>query len=129
LLPAKPTEFGEKTTILNLAVFALKMHVVGKGASGAHVVVQYKSSVFVGDLINPTNRVWLELGYVSGWLIRLKELKALGADKIYLYRRSAGSVELITNQSAYLSNVRAWVRAERQHSNAKELGFFTNLKL
>jgi glyoxylase-like metal-dependent hydrolase (beta-lactamase superfamily II) len=128
-LAAKPTEFGDKTTELNLAGISIKLHVLGKGASGAHVVVQYKSSIFVGDLINPTNHAWLELGYVSDWLIRLNELKLLGADKIYPGRGLAGGAELITNQAAYLSNVRAWVRAEKQNSNAKELGFYTKLKL
>jgi glyoxylase-like metal-dependent hydrolase (beta-lactamase superfamily II) len=128
-LAAKPTEFGERTTELTIAGIAIKLHVLGKGASGAHVVVQYKNSVFVGDLINPTNHAWLELGYVSEWIIRLNELKALGADKIYPGRGPAGGADLITNQAAYLSNVRAWVRAEKQNSNAKELGFFTKLKL
>jgi glyoxylase-like metal-dependent hydrolase (beta-lactamase superfamily II) len=128
-LAAKPTAFGDKTTVLNLAGLPIKLHVLGKGASGAHVVVQYKSSVFVGDLINPANHAWLELGYVSEWLIRLDELKTLGADKIYPGRGLAGGAELISNQAAYLSNVRTWVRAEKQNSNAKELGFFTKLTL
>jgi glyoxylase-like metal-dependent hydrolase (beta-lactamase superfamily II) len=128
-LAAKPTEFGAKTTELNLAGLTLTLHVSGKGASGAHVVVQYKSSLFVGDLINPTNHAWLELGYVSDWLNRLNELKALGADKIYPGRGAAGGAELIINQANYLSNVRTWVRTEKQNSNAKELGFFTKLKL
>jgi glyoxylase-like metal-dependent hydrolase (beta-lactamase superfamily II) len=128
-LAAKPTAFGDKTTELNLAGLSIKLHVLGKGASGAHVVVQYEKSLFVGDLINPTNHAWLELGYASDWLIRLNEIKALEADKIYPGRGLAGGVELISNQAAYLSNVRTWVRAEKQNSNAKELGFFTKHKL
>jgi glyoxylase-like metal-dependent hydrolase (beta-lactamase superfamily II) len=126
---AKPAEFGAKTMEMTLAGLNLTLHVLGKGASGAHVVVQYKSSLFVGDLINPTNHAWLELGYVSEWINRLNELKALGADKIYPGRGAAGGAELITNQANYLSNVRTWVRTEKQNSNAKELGFFTKLKL
>jgi glyoxylase-like metal-dependent hydrolase (beta-lactamase superfamily II) len=128
-LAAKPTEFGSNTTELNIAGIRLTLHVLGKGASGAHVVVQYKSHLFVGDLINPSNHAWLELGYVSEWLNRLNELKALGADKIYPGRGIAGGAELITNQANYLSNVRTWVRTEKQNSNAKELGFFTKRKL
>jgi glyoxylase-like metal-dependent hydrolase (beta-lactamase superfamily II) len=128
-LAAKPTEFGDKTMDLSLAGITLTLHVLGKGASGAHVVVQYKKSLFVGDLINPSNHAWLELGYVDDWQNRLNELKSLGADKIYPGRGPAGGAELITNQATYLSNVRTWVRAEKQNSNAKELGFFTKLKL
>jgi glyoxylase-like metal-dependent hydrolase (beta-lactamase superfamily II) len=128
-LAAKPAEFGDKTMDLSLAGITFTLHVLGKGASGAHVVVQYKKSLFVGDLINPTNHAWLELGYASDWLIRLNEIKALEADKIYPGRGFAGGAELISNQAAYLSNVRTWVRAEKQNSNAKELGFFTKLKL
>jgi glyoxylase-like metal-dependent hydrolase (beta-lactamase superfamily II) len=128
-LAAKPTEFGDITTELTLAGITLKLHVLGKGASDAHVVVQYKNSLFVGDLINPSNHAWLELGYVGEWINRLNELKALRADKIYPGRGAAGGTELIVNQENYLSNVRAWVRHEKQNSSAKELGFFFKFKL
>jgi glyoxylase-like metal-dependent hydrolase (beta-lactamase superfamily II) len=128
-LAAKPTEFGEKSTEITIAGITLKLHVMGKGASDAHVAVQYKNNLFVGDLVNPANHAWLELGYVGEWLNRLSELKAFGADNIYPGRGAAGGVELLTNQANYLSNVRAWVRTEIQNSKAKELGFFTKLKL
>jgi glyoxylase-like metal-dependent hydrolase (beta-lactamase superfamily II) len=128
-LAAKPTEFGDKTTELTLAGITLKLHVLGKGASGAHVVVQHKNSIFVRDLINPSNHAWLELGHVSEWINRLNELKVLGADKIYPGRGAAGGTELIVNQENYLSNIRAWVRRKKQNSSAKELGLFTKFKL
>jgi glyoxylase-like metal-dependent hydrolase (beta-lactamase superfamily II) len=128
-LAAKPSEFGDRTTEITLSGLTLKLNVLGKGASGAHVVVQYKNNLFVGDLINPANHAWLELGYVSDWLNRLKEIKTLEADKIYPGRGAVGGPELIANQETYLASVRSWVRTEKQNNSAKELGFFTKLKL
>jgi glyoxylase-like metal-dependent hydrolase (beta-lactamase superfamily II) len=123
---AAPDVFGDATTELNLAGLMLKVNVLGRGASGAHVVVQHAGNVFVGDLINPENHAWLELGLVDDWLQRLEEIRALSPVKIYPGRGAAGGIELIDRQAAYLKQVQAWVREEKPSG---ELGWFTKLKL
>jgi hypothetical protein len=50
---AVPGVFGDASTELNLAGLTLKVHVLGRSVSGAHVVVRHARNVFVGDLINP----------------------------------------------------------------------------
>jgi glyoxylase-like metal-dependent hydrolase (beta-lactamase superfamily II) len=106
----KPDIFGDQTTTQTFAGLPIKLHVLGRGASGAHVVVQYKDHVFVGDLINPNNHAWLELGFVSDWLTRLAEIKALNPRLVYPGRGKVGGIALIDQQAAYLSQVRIWVR-------------------
>jgi glyoxylase-like metal-dependent hydrolase (beta-lactamase superfamily II) len=106
----KPDVFGDQTLVQTLAGLPLTFHVLGRGASGAHVVVQYKDNVFVGDLINPSNHAWLELGLVSEWLIRLAEIKKLNPKMVYPGRGAVGGPVLIDNQATYLTQVRAWVR-------------------
>jgi glyoxylase-like metal-dependent hydrolase (beta-lactamase superfamily II) len=107
---AKPDVFGSQTIELNVEGLALKLNVLGKGASGAHVVVQYRDNVFVGDLINPNNHAWLELGFISDWLTRLDDIRAMRPAKIYPGRGQMGGAELIQVQAGYLTQVRQWVR-------------------
>jgi hypothetical protein len=86
------------------------LHVLGKGASGAHIVVQYEGNVFVGDLINPNNHAWLELGLIGDWLARLDDIRVMNPTTIYPGRGQIGGFELIQAQAAYLTQVRQWVR-------------------
>jgi glyoxylase-like metal-dependent hydrolase (beta-lactamase superfamily II) len=123
---AKPDVFGDKTVELMLAGLPIKLHVLGKGTSGAHVVVQFRDQVFVGDLINPSNHAWLELGLIGDWLARLEEIRAMNPTKIHPGRGASGSVTMIDAQAAYLKNVRASVREALQPG---ELGWFTKLRL
>jgi glyoxylase-like metal-dependent hydrolase (beta-lactamase superfamily II) len=123
---AKPDSFGDKTAELTLAGLSIKLHVLGQGASGAHVVAQYRDQVFVGDLINPTNHAWLELGLIGDWLARLDEIRALQPAKIHPGRGASGDIKLIDNQAAYLKQVRSWVREAIEPG---ELGRFTKFRL
>ncbi len=119
---AKPDVFGNQTIELSLEGLALKLNVLGKGTSGAHVVVQYRDHVFVGDLINPNNHAWLELGLIGDWLTRLDDIRAMKPVKIYPGRGQIGGVELIQSQADYLTQVRHWVRESLKPG---ELGWFT----
>jgi glyoxylase-like metal-dependent hydrolase (beta-lactamase superfamily II) len=87
------------------------LHVLGPGCSAAHVVVQAGDAVFVGDLINPDNHAWLELGTIDEWLKRLEEIRAMKPVRIYPGRGKAGGIELIDRQAAYLRFVQRAVQA------------------
>jgi glyoxylase-like metal-dependent hydrolase (beta-lactamase superfamily II) len=123
---AKPEMFGDKTTELFLAGLPIKLHVLGKGASGAHVVAQFRDRVFVGDLINPSNHAWLELGLIGDWLSRLDEIRTMKPTTIYPGRGAIGELELIDKQAAYLQQVRAWMR---ELMKPGELGWLTKFRL
>ncbi len=123
---AKPDVFGDKTVELTLAGLPIKLHVLGKGASGAHVVAQFRDQVFVGDLINPSNHAWLELGLIGDWLTCLEEIRAINPTKIHPGRGASGEPAMIDAQAAYLKQVRTWVREALQ---AGELGWFKKLRL
>jgi glyoxylase-like metal-dependent hydrolase (beta-lactamase superfamily II) len=118
-----------KTTVLSIDGLAITIHQLGKGASGAHLVVQHADSVFVGDLINPTNHAWLELGLIGDWLARLNDISAMKPKNIYPGRGPAGTATLIDGQRAYLSDVRKWVRQERAENGGQDLSFFAKLRL
>jgi glyoxylase-like metal-dependent hydrolase (beta-lactamase superfamily II) len=123
---AKPDVFGDKTVELTLAGLPIKLHVLGKGASGAHVVAQYRDQVFVGDLINPSNHAWLELGLIGDWLTRLEEIRAMQPAKIHPGRGASGDIKMIDTQAAYLKQVRAWIREAIEPG---DLGRFTKFRL
>jgi glyoxylase-like metal-dependent hydrolase (beta-lactamase superfamily II) len=123
---AKPDVFGEKTVELTLAGLPIKLHVLGKGTSGAHVVAQFRDQAFVGDLINPTNHAWLELGLIGDWLVRLEEIRAMNPTNIHPGRGASGGPAMIDTQAAYLKQVRTWVREALQPG---DLGWFNKLRL
>jgi glyoxylase-like metal-dependent hydrolase (beta-lactamase superfamily II) len=83
---AQPSRFGNQTTVVSLAGLPLTLHVLGKGASDAHVVVQHRDQVFVGDLINPNNHAWLELGTIGDWLERLTQINEMKPRRVYAGR-------------------------------------------
>jgi glyoxylase-like metal-dependent hydrolase (beta-lactamase superfamily II) len=109
---AKPDTFGDETVVRIIEGLELKLHVLGKGASGSHVVVQHMNNVFVGDLINPDNHAWLELGYVRQWLQRLDDIRAMNPSRIYPGRGKSGGAELALSQAGYLKQVQQWVKDE-----------------
>jgi glyoxylase-like metal-dependent hydrolase (beta-lactamase superfamily II) len=127
---AIPDVFGNAATELMLAGLNLKVHVLGRGASGAHVVVQHAGSMFVGDLINPENHAWLELGLIDDWLQRITDIRAMTSNvatvKIHPGRGGVGGAQLLDKQSAYLQRVQDLVRAEKPTG---ELGWFTKWRL
>jgi glyoxylase-like metal-dependent hydrolase (beta-lactamase superfamily II) len=125
-IAAQPTVFGDRTQEVDWGGVKIKMHVLGAGASVAHVVAQVGDAVFAGDLINPDNHAWLELGMIDEWLLRLAEIKALGAQRIFPGRGKAGGAELIDKQANYLKFVQKTIQAEQPSGT---LGWFTKLKL
>ena len=119
---AKPDSFGNRSTEINAAGLAIKLHVLGgAGCSGAHVVAQVADSIFVGDLLANKGHAWMELALFDDWLKRLDELDALKPARIYLGRGEAAGPELIAANRTYLQTVRRLVLAEKPSG---ELGFF-----
>jgi glyoxylase-like metal-dependent hydrolase (beta-lactamase superfamily II) len=123
---AKPTVFGDSTQEVNWGGTPIKLHVMGPGASAAHVVAQVGDAVFVGDLVNVENHAWLELGTIDDWLQRLDEIKAMGAQRVFPGRGKPGGTELLEQQAQYLRLVQKLVQAEQPSG---ELGWLTKLKL
>jgi glyoxylase-like metal-dependent hydrolase (beta-lactamase superfamily II) len=123
---AKPAVFGDSTQEVNWGGTSIKLHVLGPGASAAHVVAQVGDAVFVGDLVNVENHAWLELGTIDDWLRRLDEIRAMGAQRVFPGRGKPGGAELLEQQAQYLRFVQKLVQAEQPSG---ELGWLTKLKL
>ena len=123
---AVPSVFGDSTEKIILEGLPLTLHVLGKGASNAHVVVQYQQNVFVGDLINPANHAWLELGLIGDWLERLSDINRMQPNTVYPGRGRAGGTQLIAQQAKYLKRVQQWVRDEKPKG---EICFFAKRRL
>lgn len=113
LKPANPNRFGDRTQDVEWAGLKIRLHVLGRGCSAAHVVAQVGDAVFVGDLINPDNHAWLELGLIDEWLQRLDEIRAMKPVRVFPGRGKPGGSELIEKQAAYLRYVQQLVWAER----------------
>lgn len=112
--------FGGQTRDLEAAGTKIKLHVLGAGASGAHVVVEYRQQLFVGDLIGPGTHAWLELGLVDEWLARLKEMRALEPAWIFPGRGAPGGPWILDDEEIYLKKVRNLVAAERPRKGLNE---------
>jgi glyoxylase-like metal-dependent hydrolase (beta-lactamase superfamily II) len=123
---AQVSVFGDRSQSLNWAGIEVKLHVLGAGCSAAHVVAQIGDAVFVGDLINPENHAWLELGLIDEWLQRLEEIRAMKPKRVFPGRGEPGGIELIAQQSDYLRFVQSLVRAEQPSGS---LGWLTKLRL
>jgi glyoxylase-like metal-dependent hydrolase (beta-lactamase superfamily II) len=127
---AKPSVWGDSTRDVTWSGLTLTLHVLGPGCSAAHVVAQVAtregSAVFVGDLVNPDNHAWLELGRIDDWLQRLAEIQAMAPARVYPGRGQPGGPELLVRQADYLRAVQKLVQAEQPSG---ELGWFTQLKL
>jgi Metallo-beta-lactamase superfamily len=107
---AEPLSFGGQTTRVAWADLPMTLHVMGPGCSAAHVVAQVGDAVFVGDLVNPENHAWLELGTIDAWLARLDEIKALNPSRVFPGRGKPGGLEIVDQQAAYLRFVQQVVR-------------------
>jgi glyoxylase-like metal-dependent hydrolase (beta-lactamase superfamily II) len=107
---AQPRVFGSETMTTTLAGVPMKLHVLGAGCSAAHVVAQIGDAVFVGDLVNPDNHAWLELGTIDEWLKRLEEIRAMNPKRVFPGRGRPGGIELIDKQAEYLRFVQQTVR-------------------
>jgi glyoxylase-like metal-dependent hydrolase (beta-lactamase superfamily II) len=129
-LAAQPRVFGASTQLVNWGGLTLQLHTLGPGCSAAHVVAQVNtkqgSAVFVGDLVNPNNHAWLELGRIDDWLQRLAEIQALQPTHVYPGRGQPGGPELLAQQAAYLRFVQNLVQEQRPSGS---LGWFTKLRL
>jgi glyoxylase-like metal-dependent hydrolase (beta-lactamase superfamily II) len=123
---AKPTSLGNATVTQMFAGVPVTVHALGSGCSAAHVVVQAGDAVFVGDLINPENHAWLELGMIDAWLARLEEIRKMEPTRVFPGRGKPGGVELIDNQAAYLRFVQKTVR---EAAPSGTLGFIRKLRL
>ena len=121
---ARPEVFGDRTAQLDGGGLHLILHVLGPGCSAAHVVVQSGDAVFVGDLINPDNHGWLEMGTIDEWLMRLEEIRAMKPARIYPGRGKAGGIELIDRQAAYLRFVQRAVQARNPSGSLSFLNKF-----
>jgi glyoxylase-like metal-dependent hydrolase (beta-lactamase superfamily II) len=123
---AKPSVFGAQTVTADWSGVKVKLHVLGPGCSAAHVVAQVDDAVFVGDLINPDNHAWLELGLIDDWLRRLDEIRAMTPKRVFPGRGLPGGPELIERQAEYLRFVQKTVQAEKPSGS---LGWLTKLRL
>ncbi len=112
--------FGSKTTEIEAGGAKVKLHVLGAGCSGAHVVVEYHQQVFVGDLIGPGNHAWLELGLIDDWLKRIAEIRALNPRWIYPGRGPSGGDWILDDEEAYLRKVKQLVAAEKPRKDISD---------
>lgn len=103
--------FGDTTTTLEAAGLQLTLHVLGAGCSGAHVVLEWRRHLFVGDLVAHRTHAWLELGLTHEWKARLHELLELNPEHVHPGRGESGGPELLEAQLDYLSAVEHEVRA------------------
>jgi glyoxylase-like metal-dependent hydrolase (beta-lactamase superfamily II) len=97
--------FGDATTTLEAGGLALRAHVLGRGCSEAHVVVEWNGHVFGGDLLISRTHAWLELGHVREWLARVDEIAALSPRRVHPGRGPSGGPEILAGTRRYLSRV------------------------
>ncbi len=109
---ADPTleSFGDTTRTLDVAGLRLTLHVLGRGCSEAHVAVEWRGHLFIGDLGISRTHAWLELGYLDDWIARLDELAALRPTHVHPGRGPSAGLELLVGSRRYLEDVRARVR-------------------
>lgn len=105
--------FGSTTTTIREAGLELRLHVLGRGCSEAHVVAEWNGHVFGGDLIVSKTHAWLELGYVREWLARIDEIERLAPRRVHPGRGPSGGPELLAETRAYLARVLELVEAAR----------------
>lgn len=107
---AAPEPFGDTSATLEAGGLELRAHVLGRGCSDAHVAIEWRGHLFVGDLVAEGTHAWLELGYVDDWIARLDELEALRPRRVHPGRGSSRGVELLATQRRYLERVSSIVR-------------------
>lgn len=111
--------FGDATTPLEVAGTTLTLHVLGAGCSDAHVAVEWRGHLFVGDLVANGHHAWLELGHLDAWRARLDELAALRPGAVHPGRGPSGGAELLDGQRAYLDEVQAIAEASPDAASAR----------
>ena len=87
----------------------MTLHVLGAGCGAAHVVVQWREHVFVGDLVAAEAHAWMELALLDPWAERLAEIEAMHPVHVHPGRGPSGGPELLAMQRAYLHDVAARV--------------------
>ncbi len=118
-----PAVFGPDTRTLEVHGLSLRLHVLGRGTSEAHVVVEHDGHVFVGDLVAAGSHSWLELGDLGAWRARLDEIEALGPRTVHPGRGPSGPApDLFEAQRAYLDRVEREVKAARAAGLARAAG-------
>lgn len=115
-----PESFGDRSTTVTLAGLEIELHVMGPGASEAHVVAEYQGHVFVGDLVAGMGHSWLELGLLDEWHERLDEIAALEPEVVHPGRGPSGDAALLARQKAYLDEVITRMRAEKPRADAPD---------
>ncbi|HEX4922464.1 MAG TPA: MBL fold metallo-hydrolase [Bdellovibrionales bacterium] len=115
-----PESFGNKTQTLSYGGVELKAHVLGAGCSEAHVVVEHRKHVFVGDLVASLHHSWLEIGKIDEWLKRLDYIQKLEPEYVHPGRGPSGGPELLTRQIAYLKKVKELILKERPRGEPNE---------
>ncbi|HEY0705779.1 MAG TPA: MBL fold metallo-hydrolase [Polyangia bacterium] len=116
----KLESFGDKTQVLKVDGLALKLHVLGKGCSDAHVVVEYAGHLFPGDVVTNDYHAWLELGYLDEWSEQLRHLQTLDVKAVHPGRGPSGDAGLLRQQQAYLETVVRLVREARPSGRPNE---------
>jgi glyoxylase-like metal-dependent hydrolase (beta-lactamase superfamily II) len=117
----EPEAFGDRTMEIEAAGLRIKLHVLGAGASGAHVVAEWEGHVFVGDLVASLGHPWLELGLVKEWLARLDEIWEMETEYVHPGRGPSGGDELLERQEAYLKRVLELMRKNLKRKDAVEV--------
>ncbi len=110
---AAPESFGSTTQEISAAGTKIKLHVLGRGCSDAHVVAEWNGHIFPGDLVTNGFHSWLELGYVDEWMKRIDEMRALEPRQVHPGRGASGDDELLDKQYEYLREVSQIVKAEK----------------
>ena len=100
-----PDVFGDKDTTIDAGGLSLVLHTMGAGCSEAHVVVEWKKHVFVGDLVGNGVHSWLEIGKTDEWQKRLDEISAMAPEVVHPGRGKTGGPELLRNERDYLASV------------------------
>ncbi len=113
-----PSSFGPRSLDIAVAGTTLKAHVLGAGASGAHVVVEFEGHVFTGDLVASLGHSWLELGRTDEWLKRIEEISDLEPEFVHPGRGPSGGEELLARQESYLRKVIELVAKQKPSSPA-----------
>jgi glyoxylase-like metal-dependent hydrolase (beta-lactamase superfamily II) len=115
----KPESFGSTTKEISAAGLTVKAHVLGEGASEAHVVVEFEKHVFVGDLVTQGFHSWLELGLLKPWLERISEIEAINPDFVHTGRGGTGDKDTLRREREYLQTVIEIVQAHRPRKGRK----------
>jgi glyoxylase-like metal-dependent hydrolase (beta-lactamase superfamily II) len=114
--------FGDTDTTLTAGGVDVRLHVLGRGCSEAHVVAEYNGHLFGGDLLVSHTHAWLELGHVREWLRRVDEMEALHPRRVHPGRGPSGGVEIPGERHpcAHRKCTRGYTRACRCCADTKK---------